>query len=163
MSETKQLLSPASQALIDREVTKYPPEQKRSAVMGALRIAQTEHSWLSNELIAEVAEYLNMAPVAVYEVASFYNMYDLKPVGLHKLTVCTNLPCALSGAMTTANYLKQKLGIGFGETTADGKYTLMEGECMGACGSAPVLLVNNHTMCSHMTPDVIDQKLAELG
>ena len=163
MSDTQQLLSPAARTLIDREVAKYPAEQKRSAVMGALRIAQTEHNWLSNELIAEVADYLHMAPVAVFEVASFYNMYDLKPVGLHKLTICTNLPCALSGAMTTAEYLKQKLGIGFGETTADGKYTLVEGECMGACGSAPVLLVNNHKMCSHMTPDAIDQKLAELG
>lgn len=163
MSNTKQLLSAAACTLINREVAKYPAEQKRSAVMGALRIAQTEHRWLSNELIAEVADYLEMAPVAVYEVASFYNMYDLKPVGLHKLTICTNLPCALSGAMSTAEYLKQKLGIGFGETTADGKYTLLEGECMGACGSAPVLLVNNHKMCSHMTPDAIDQKLAELG
>ena len=131
--------------------------------MGALRIAQTEHRWLSNELIAEVADYLGIPPVAAYEVATFYNMYDLHPVGEIKLTVCTNLPCALSGATETAAYLKQKLGISFGETTPDGKYTLVEGECMGACGSAPVLLVNNHKMCSHMTPAAIDQKLAELG
>ena len=156
------LLSQESLAQIDREIAKYPPEHKRSAVMGALRIAQTEHLWLSDALIAEVAEYLEMAPVAVYEVASFYNMYDLKPVGKYKLTVCTNLPCALSGAVTTADYLKQKLGISFGETTPDGRFTLVEGECMGACGSAPVMLVNNHKMCSHMTPAEIDRKLAEL-
>lgn len=162
MSDTQQLLSAAARDLIDREIAKYPAEQKRSAVMGALRIAQTEHNWLSNELIAEVATYLGMPPVQVYEVATFYNMYNMKPVGKYKLTVCTNLPCALSGANSSADYLKQKLGIGFGETTADGKFTLMEGECMGACGSAPVMLVNNHKMCSHMTVEAIDQKLAEL-
>jgi NADH-quinone oxidoreductase subunit E len=156
------MLSQESLAKIDREVAKYPADQKRSAVMGALRIAQTEKRWLSIELIEFVAHYLGMPPVAVFEVASFYNMYDLKPVGQYKLTVCTNLPCALSGAVSTAEYLKQKLGIGFGETTADGKYTLVEGECMGACGSAPVMLINNHKMCSHMTPAEIDQKLEEL-
>jgi len=156
------MLSQESLAKIDREVAKYPADQKRSAVMGALRIAQTEKRWLSTELIEFVAHYLGMPPVAVFEVASFYNMYDLKPVGKYKLTVCTNLPCALSGAVSTAEYLKQKLGIGFGETTADGKYTLVEGECMGACGSAPVMLVNNHKMCSHMSPAEIDQKLEEL-
>ena len=156
------MLSQESLAKIDREVAKYPADQKRSAVMGALRIAQTEKRWLSTELIEFVAHYLGMPPVAVFEVASFYNMYDLKPVGQYKLTVCTNLPCALSGAVSTAEYLKQKLGIGFGETTADGKYTLVEGECMGACGSAPVMLINNHKMCSHMTPAEIDQKLEEL-
>ncbi len=157
-----QLLSNEARDLIDREVAKYPAEHKRSAVMGALRIAQTEHRCLSEGLIAEVADYLQMAPVAVYEVASFYNMYDLKPVGKYKLSVCTNLPCALSGAVTAAEHLKQKLGIGFGETTPDGKFTLIEGECMGACGSAPVMLVNNHKMCCSMTPDEIDKKLGEL-
>ena len=156
------LLSNEARVLIDREVAKYPAEHKRSAVMGALRIAQTEHRWLSNELIAEVADYLQMAPIAVYEVASFYNMYDLAPVGRNKITVCTNLPCALSGGVDAANYVKQKLGIGFNETTPDGKFTLKEGECMGACGDAPVLLVNNHHMCSWMTTDKIDQMLAEL-
>ena len=156
------MLSQESLAKIDREVAKYPADQKRSAVMGSLRIAQTEKRWLSTELIEFVAHYLGMPPVAVFEVASFYNMYDLKPVGTYKLTVCTNLPCALSGAVSTAEYLKQKLGIGFGETTADGKYTLVEGECMGACGSAPVMLINNHKMCSHMSPAEIDKKLEEL-
>ena len=102
-----------------------------------------------------------MAPVAVYEVASFYNMYDLAPVGQYKITVCTNLPCALSGGVHAADYLKQKLGVGFNETTADGKYTLKEGECMGACGDAPVMLVNNVRMCSFMQPEQIDRLLGE--
>jgi NADH-quinone oxidoreductase subunit E len=100
--------------------------------------------------------------VAAYEVATFYNMYDLRPVGKYKLTMCTNLPCALQGSVNAAEYLQQKLGIKFGETTADGKFSLREGECMGACGDAPVMLVNNHSMCSRMTPEAIDQKLAEL-
>jgi NADH-quinone oxidoreductase subunit E len=103
-----------------------------------------------------------MPPIAVYEVATFYNMYDLQPVGRHKLTVCTNLPCALSGGVHAADYLKQKLGIGFNETTADGRFTLKEGECMGACGDAPVMLVNNRRMCSWMTPEQIDRLLDEL-
>jgi NADH-quinone oxidoreductase subunit E len=103
-----------------------------------------------------------MPPIAVFEVATFYNMYDLQPVGRHKLTVCTNLPCALSGGVHAADYLKQKLGIGFNETTADGRFTLKEGECMGACGDAPVMLVNNRRMCSWMTPEQIDGLLDEL-
>jgi NADH-quinone oxidoreductase subunit E len=157
------ILSPAALAKIDREVAKYPRDQKRSAVMAALAIAQDEKGWLSTETMEFVARYLDMAPVAVYEVATFYNMYDLAPVGKHKLTVCTNLPCALSGAGGAADYLKQKLGIGFGETTADGRFTLQEGECFGACGDSPVLLVNNKRMCSFMSREAIDQLLSELG
>lgn len=156
------MLSPEALKQIDRELAKYPADQARSAIMGALRIAQTEKGWLPTELIAFVADYVGIPPVAAYEVATFYNMYNLKPVGKHKLTVCTNLPCALSGGVGAAEHLKHKLGIGFGETTADGKFTLVEGECMGACGDAPVLLVNNHSMCSFMTNDAIDKKLAEL-
>ncbi len=157
-----QLLSQDALAKIDREVAKYPADQKQSAVMAALRIAQTEKGWLAPETIEAVANYLDMPPVAAWEVATFYNMYDLKPVGQYKLTVCTNLPCALQGGVNAADYLKQKLGIGFNETTPDGKFTLKEGECMGACGDAPVMLVNNHKMCSFMTPEAIDKKLAEL-
>jgi NADH-quinone oxidoreductase subunit E len=146
---------------IDCEVSKYPADQKQSAVMAALAIAQMEQGWLSTEIMEEVARYLGMAPVAVYEVASFYNMYDLAPVGKYKITVCTNLPCALSGGVHAADYLKQKLGIGFNETTADGRFTLKEGECMGACGDAPVMLVNNVRMCSFMLPEKIDALLGE--
>jgi NADH-quinone oxidoreductase subunit E len=156
------MLSQESLNRIDREVAKYPPDQKQSAVMGALRIAQQEKGWLAKETIAYVADYLDMPAIAAYEVASFYNMYDLEPVGKHKITVCTNLPCALSGGVHAAEYVKQKLGIDFNETTADGKFTLKEGECMGACGDAPVLLLNNHTMCSWMTTEKIDQMLADL-
>lgn len=147
---------------IDKEIAKYPAEQKQSAVMAALAIAQEERGWLSNELIEYVANHLGMPPMAAYEVASFYSMYDLQPVGKYKLTVCTNLPCMLSGAVDAADYLKKKLGVDFNETTADGKFTLKEGECMGACGDAPVMLVNNRRMCSCMQPEQIDKLLSEL-
>lgn len=156
------MLSQKSRDLIDIEVAKYPLDQKQSAVMAALRIVQVELNWLSTETIAMVADYLEMPSIAAYEVATFYGMYNLAPVGKYKITVCTNLPCALSGGVDAADYLKQKLGIGFGETTADGQFSLREGECMGACGDAPVLLVNNHTMCGFMSREAIDQKLAEL-
>lgn len=157
------MLSQESLNKIDQEVAKYPPDQKQSAVMSALRIAQLEKGWLAKETIAFVADYLEMPAIAAYEVASFYNMYDLEPVGRHKITVCTNLPCALSGGVHAADYIKQKLGIDFNETTPDGKFTLKEGECMGACGDAPVLLLNNHHMCSWMTTEKIDQMLTELA
>lgn len=156
------MLSQESLSRIDRELEKYPAEQKKSATMSALRIAQEELGWLSDETIAFVADYLGLTAIEVFEVASFYNMYELAPVGRHKITVCTNLPCALSGGVHAAEYVKQKLGIDFNETTPDGKFTLKEGECMGACGDAPVLLVNNHHMCSWMTPEKIDQMLADL-
>lgn len=156
------MLSQESLQQIDREIAKYPVDQKQSAVMSALRIAQGEMGWLAKETIEFVADYLQMPAIAAYEVASFYNMYDLQPVGRHKITVCTNLPCALSGGVHAADYLKKKLGIDFNETTPDGKFTLKEGECMGACGDAPVLLMNNHRMCSWMTEEKIDQLLADL-
>ncbi len=149
-------LTPEALAKIDRESAKYPAGEKRSAVMAALAIAQDEHGWLSVELMDFVAHYLDMPPIAVYEVASFYAMYNLKPVGRCKLTLCTNLPCALQGANAAAERLKKRLGIGFGETTPDGAFTLKEGECLGACGDAPVMLMNNKTMLSWMTPEKID-------
>jgi NADH-quinone oxidoreductase subunit E len=155
------MLSQQALTKVDREVAKYPVEQKQSAVMAALAIAQDEQGWLSPEVIEFVARYLGMPLIAVFEVASFYNMYNLAPVGKYKLTVCTNLPCALSGGVHAAEYVKEKLGIDFNETTPDGKFTLKEGECMGACGDAPVMLVNNKRMCSYMTPDQIDKLLAE--
>ena len=157
------MLSQESLQKIDREIAKYPPDQKRSAVMAALRIAQQEKRWLSGETLAFVADYLGMPPVAVLEVASFYNMYELKPVGEHKLTICTNLSCSLSGALDVADYLKRKLGIGFDETTDDGRFTLKQGECMGACGEAPVMLHNNHRMCCRMSRETIDALIEELS
>jgi len=156
------MLTAESQKKIDREIAKYPSDQKQSAVMAALAIVQEEQGWLSSEAIEAVADYLGMAPIAAYEVASFYNMYDLKPVGKYKLTVCTNLPCMLSGAVDAGEYLKTKLGIDYNETTSDGRITLKQGECMGACGDAPVMLVNNRRMCSSMLPEQIDKLLAEL-
>jgi len=156
------MLSPDALARIDRAAAKYPPDQKQSAVMAALTIAQDEKGWLSTETMDFVAAYLGMPPIAVYEVASFYAMYDLKPSGKHKIALCTNLPCALQGANVAAVHLRKTLGVGFNETTADGRFTLREGECFGACGDAPVLLVNNKRMCCAMTPDKLDQLLKEL-
>jgi len=161
MSQTTPLSAEALKK-IDREVAKYPPEQKQSAVMASLAIAQTEKGWLSTDTIAEVAKVLGMPPIAVHEVATFYTMYNVKPVGKYKVTVCTNLPCALSGGTDAAEYLKQKLGIDFNETTADGCITLKEGECMGSCGDAPVMLVNNARMCSHMSNVKLDALVTEL-
>ena len=156
------LLTPDSLARIDKAIAKYPPDQKQSAVMAALTIAQDEKGWLSTETMDFVAAYLGMPPIAVYEVASFYSMYDLKPVGRCKLAICTNLPCALQGATLAAEHLKKKLGIGFGETTADGAFTLKESECMGACGDAPVVIRNNKRMLCAMTADKLDRLIEEL-
>ena len=156
------MLSAESLKKIDREIAKFPAEQKQSAVIAALAIAQDEKGWLATETMDFVARYLGMPPIAVYEVASFYNMYNLEPGGRHKVTVCTNLPCALSGGADAAEHLKRCLGVGFNEATADGRITLKQGECMGACGDAPVLLVNNKRMCSKMSQDKLDRLLAEL-
>ena len=157
------MLSDDAYRRIDREVSKFPPEGKGSAVMAALGIAQDETGWLSIEVMADVARYLEMPAIAVQEVATFYNMYNVRPVGRHKITVCTNLPCALSGGARAGDYLKHKLGVDYRETTADGAFTLMEGECMGACGDAPVMLVDNKRMESWMSDDKIDALLAELS
>ena len=156
------VLSAESLERIGREVAKYPADQKQSAVMSALAIAQDQHGWLADEVMEAVAKVLGMPPVAVYEVATFYNMYNLKPAGRHKVTVCTNLPCALSGGVDAAEHLKARLGVGFGGTSADGCVTLREGECMGACGDAPVLLVDNKRMCSFMSDDKLDALVEEL-
>ena len=155
------MFSPDALKKIDQAMAKYPPEQKQSAVMAALTVAQDEKGHLSPQVMDFVAGHLGMPPIAVYEVASFYAMYDLKPVGRHKLCICTNLPCALSGAEDAAQHLKKKLGIDWNETTADGRFTLKEGECFGACGDAPVVLLNNKKMLSFMTPEKIDRWLAE--
>ena len=156
------MLTTDSLKKIDREVAKYPLEQKRSAVMAALVIAQDEKGWLSTETMDEVARYLDMPPVSVYEVATFYSMYNLRQTGKYKLTLCTCLPCGLQGALAAGDHLREKLGIDFNETTADGRFTLKEGECMGACAMAPVLLVNNKKMHDYMTNEKLDKLLQDL-
>jgi NADH-quinone oxidoreductase subunit E len=156
------MLTQETLARFDREIAKYPAEQKQSAVMACLTLAQVEKGWLAKETIAFVAEYLDMPAIAAEEVATFYNMYNLKPVGKYKLAVCTCIPCALSGGRDAAAYLAERLGIKLGETTADGRFTLVESECQGACGDAPVALVNNHSMKSFLTPDKLDLLLEEL-
>jgi NADH-quinone oxidoreductase subunit E len=156
------MLSPESLALIDKEVAKYPAEHKQSAAMSALRIAQTELGWLSRDTIEYVANYLEMPAIAAYEVATFYNMYDLAPVGRNKVTLCTNLPCQLQGADKIAEHLQARLGIGFGETSPDGRYSLKEGECMGACGHGPLCLHNNHKMHTQLTTESVDKLLDDM-
>ena len=162
VSDLQRLLSDEAYRQIDRELDKYPPDQRQSAVMSALAIAQREQGWVSPEVIRDVAGYLGMPPIAVHEVATFYGMYETRPVGRYKLAVCTNLPCALRDGNKAGEYLKQKLGIDYGETTADGLFTLKESECLGSCGDAPVMLVNNDRMCSFMSNDKLDALLAEL-
>ena len=157
------MLSQECYKKIDRELAKYPADQRQSAVMASLAHAQVELGWLSPETMQEIADYIRMPAIAVQEVATFYNMYNLKPVGKAKITVCTNLPCALSGGERAGQRIKDALGIDYRETTADGKFTLLEGECMGACGDAPVMLVNNHQMCSFMSDEKIDALLEELN
>lgn len=156
------LLSEQAYRKIDRELAKFPADQRLSATMAALAIAQDEKGWLSTEIIEDVANYLGVPPIAVQEVATFYNMFDVKPVGRFKISVCTNLPCALRDGEKAADHLKRKLGIDFRQTTPDGMFTLIEGECMGACGDAPVLLVNNKRMCVQMSDDRLDALIDEL-
>lgn len=150
------LLSAQAYQKIDRELAKFPADQRQSAIMAALAIAQEEKGWLSTDILEDVAKYIGVQPIAVQEVATFYNMFDVAPVGKHKLSVCTNLPCALRDGERAGEYLKRKLGIDYRETTPDGLFTLIEGECMGACGDAPVLLVNNKHMCVRMTEEKLD-------
>ena len=157
------LLSEQCYKKIDRELGKYPADQRQSAVMAALAHAQVELGWLSPETMQEIADYIGMPAIAVQEVATFYNMYNTRPVGTHKITVCTNLPCALSGGERAGQRIKDALGINYRDTTEDGQFTLVEGECMGACGDAPVMLVDNHRMCSFMSDEKIDALLEELN
>jgi NADH-quinone oxidoreductase subunit E len=161
-ANTPALLSEAAYKKIAREVAKFPAEQKQSAVMAALAIAQNEQGWMSQAVLEDVARVLQMPAIAVQEVATFYTMYNKKPMGQFKLTVCTNLPCQLRDGTKAAEYIKGKLGIGFTETTADGVFSLTEGECMGACGDSPVMLVNNERMCSFMNYAKIDALIDEL-
>jgi NADH-quinone oxidoreductase subunit E len=155
------MLSKQSLAQIDREIAKYPPENKQSAVMAALRIAQEEHGWLSEPLMEHVAQLLGLRPIRVYEVASFYSMYDLKPVGKHKISVCTNISCMLCGSEQVVKHLEAKLGIRLGETTPDGRFTLKEVECLAACGGAPMFQIGK-TYYDNLTPQRIDEILRGL-
>ena len=151
------VVSEAALARFAREVAKYPPEQKQSAVMACLAIVQQEAGFVSADSEKVVADYLGMAPIAVREVTTFYNMYNQRPVGKYKLNVCTNLPCQLRDGGRALKHLEGKLGVHMGETTADGLFTLQQSECLGACADSPVLLVNDRTMCSFMTDDKLDQ------
>ncbi|MCW5653548.1 NADH-quinone oxidoreductase subunit NuoE [Hydrogenophaga sp.] len=141
----------------DREVAKYPDEQRQSAVMACLSIIQQEQGHVSTAAEAALAEYLRMEPIAVHEVTTFYNMYNQQPVGKYKLNVCTNLPCQLRDGQKALHHLEKKLGIGMGETTADGLFTLQQSECLGACADSPVMLVNDRHMCSFMSNEKLDQ------
>ncbi len=157
-----ELLSEASRKDIDSWIAKYPADKKQSAVMSALRIAQDQNAgYLNNDLIDAVAEYLEMESIAVYEVASFYSMYELKPVGKHKICVCTNISCMLCGSDEIVGHLKNKLGIGFGEITEDGKFSLKEVECLGACVNAPMLQIGENYH-ENLTPEKIDKLLDSL-
>lgn len=156
------LLSDAAYRRIDRELAKFPPDRRQSAVMAALTIAQDERHIVTPEVIEDIAHYIGMPPIAVHEVATFYNMYNTRPVGRFKLSVCTNLPCELRNGAKAGEYLKRQLGIGWGETTPDGLFTLVESECQGACGDAPVMIVNDKRMCSFMSAERLDALLVEL-
>ncbi|MCW5255248.1 NADH-quinone oxidoreductase subunit NuoE [Verminephrobacter aporrectodeae subsp. tuberculatae] len=151
------MIDETTRARFAREVAKYPADQKQSAVMACLAIVQQEQGFVSAESEAAVAQYLGMAPIAVHEVTTFYNMYNQQPAGRYKLNVCTNLPCQLRGGQQALQHLEQKLGVSMGGTTADGLFTLQQCECLGACADAPVMLVNDRTMCSFMDPDKLDQ------
>ena len=155
------MLSDASLAAIERELAKYPEDRRQSALMAALRIAQDEHNWLSDALIEYVAEVIQVAPIRAYEVATFYSMYELKPVGKHKINVCTNISCLLRGCDEVVSHLQHKLGIGFGETTADGKFTLKEAECLAACAGAPMMQIGRDYY-ENLTPEKIDHILQQL-
>ena len=151
------MISESTKARFAKEVAKYPPEQKQSAVMACLSIVQQEQGYVSTDSEAEIAAYLGMPAMAVHEVTTFYNMYNQRPVGKYKLNVCTNLPCQLRDGSKALKHLEQKLGIAMGQTTPDGMFTLQQSECLGACADSPVMLVNDRTMCSFMSNDKLDQ------
>ena len=156
------IFSDLTRTRFDREIAKYPADQKQSAVMACLQIVQEEQGYVSPESEKAVASYLGMAPMAVHEVTTFYNMYNQKPLGKYKLNVCTNLPCQLRNGTQALAHLEEKLGVSMGDTTADGLFTLQQSECLGACADAPVMLVNDIHMCSFMSNDKLDQLIAGL-
>jgi NADH-quinone oxidoreductase subunit E len=151
------MISDSTKARFAKEVAKYPADQAQSAVMACLAIVQQELGHVSSDSERAISEYLGMAPIAVHEVTSFYNMYNQRPVGKYKLNVCTNLPCQLRDGTKALHHLERKLGIAMGETTADGMFTLQQSECLGACADSPVMLVNDRHMCSFMSDEKLDQ------
>ena len=151
------MISQQTRSRFDREVAKYPADQKQSAVMACLAIVQQEQGFVSRQSEEEIAQYLGMPTIAVHEVTTFYNMYNQQKVGKYKLNVCTNLPCQLRDGQKALQHLERKLGIRMGETTPDGLFTLQQSECLGACADSPVMLVNDRTMCSFMSADKLDQ------
>jgi NADH-quinone oxidoreductase subunit E len=151
------MISEETKARFAREVDKYPSDQKQSAVMACLSIVQQEAGFVSEAAEQDVAAYLSMPVMAVHEVTTFYNMYNRRSIGHYKLNVCTNLPCQLRAGASALQYLEKKLGVAMGETTPDGMFTLQQSECLGACADSPVILVNDRSMCSFMTPEKIDQ------
>ena len=157
------LLSAHARAEIDHWLTRYPADRKQSAVLAALREVQHENGgYLTTELMDAVADYLDMPPIAVYEVASFYSMYELKPVGRHNIAVCTNISCLLRGSDTVLGYIEKKLGIKLGESTPDGKFYLKkEEECLAACCGAPMMQVD-HVYYENLSPEKVDRILASL-
>lgn len=154
---TTSMISEKTRALFERETGKYPANQKQSAVMACLTIVQQERGFVSADSEKLVAEFLGMAPIAVHEVTTFYNMYNQRPVGKYKFNVCTNLPCQLRDGAKALEHLEHRLGIAMGETTADGLFTLQQSECLGACADSPVMLVNDVHMCSFMSNEKLDQ------
>jgi NADH-quinone oxidoreductase subunit E len=159
----KAMLSEAAAKAFEREIAKYPPEGKASAVIACLAILQQEHGFVSQESEELVAAALGMPPIAVHEVTTFYNMYNQQPVGRFKLNVCTNLPCQLRDGQVALEHLCGRLGVEEGGTTADGLFTVQKAECLGACADAPVMLVNDRQMCSFMTPERLDELVAMLA
>jgi NADH-quinone oxidoreductase subunit E len=156
-------VSDAGMAVMRREIAKYPPEQKASAVIACLAVVQDERGWVSDESEAFVAKLLDMPEIAVHEVTTFYNMFNQQPMGRFKLNVCTNLPCQLRDGQTALEHLCTRLGVEEGGTTADGLFTVQKSECLGACADAPVMLVNDRQMCSYMTPERLDELVAMLA
>jgi len=151
-------LSAQSIAAIEQEIDKYPPERKASAIMASLRIAQEQHGWLQPDLIAEVAALVEVPRVRAMEVATFYSMYHLQPVGRHVISLCTNLSCMLRGSDSILGHLHKRLGVGLGETTEDGQFTLKEVECLAACGGAPMLQIGKEYY-ENLTPARVDEIL----
>jgi len=156
------MISDTTRARFDKEVAKYPADQKQSAVMACLAIVQQEQGHVSAESEKLVAEYLGMPPIAVHEVTTFYNMYNQQPLGKYKFNVCTNLPCQLRDGQGALEHLCSRLGVEEGGTTADGLFTVQKSECLGACADAPVMLVNDRQMVSFMNEQRLDELVATL-